>query len=437
MQPVKDFGIYVALGVIVAFFLAYTLLPALLILIKPPKRVLKKSFIKNTWYPVLHGSFKWLLGRYRLIGVVFVVVLGVSIGGAMLVESNYYLLEDLKEESRLRQDYDYFDKEFLGLRPFELSVQLKDTSRSVLDYDVLLELNKLDSFLVADYGLKQAASVVQILKIVNRTEHAGQVAYYKFPKRKESKKFIKQLKRFDKKGQLNLFVDSTEQYARFSSTIGDLGMYAIDDKNERLSEFFASEIDTNLIKYELTGTGHLLDRNMSNLSRSLTRGLLLAVLIVSLIMGFLYRSIKMVLIALVPNVLPLIMLAAILGYIGIQLKVSTAIIFTISFGIAVDDTIHFMSKLKLEINKGKSFMYALKRTYMSTGRAIILTTLILCSGFLLLMFSDFLGTFYIGLLISCTLFFALVADLFFLPVLLILFYNKRINTKKLSGNRGK
>ena len=151
-------------------------------------------------------------------------------------------------------------------------------------------------------------------------------------------------------------------------------------------------------------------------------GLLLAVGIVSLLMGFLYRSLRIVLIAIVPNVLPLIILAAILGFSGISLSVSTAIIFTISFGIAVDDTIHFMSKFKLEMNKGKPFLYALKRTYLSTGRAIILTTLILCSGFLLLMLSDFLGTFYVGLLICCTLFAALVADLFLLPILMLYFY---------------
>lgn len=428
MQPVKDFGIFVAIGVMIAFVLAYTVLPALLILVKPPQKVLDKSFTKNMWYPILHKSFVWLLGKYKLLAVTFVGVLAISIGGALLVESNYFLLEDLKEDSKLRQDYAYFDKEFLGLRPFELSVNVKDTSKSIYDYEVLTALNKLEGFLLSDYGLKQAASIVQILKIANRTEHGGQADYYQFPTKRDSKKFLKQLKRFDKDGMLRLFVDSTEQYARFQSTLGDVGMYEIDDRNERLATFFATEIDTNLIAYQLTGTGHALDRNMSSLSQNLTKGLLLAVLIVSILMGFLYRSLKIVLIALVPNVLPLIMLAAILGYLGIQLKVSTAIIFTISFGIAVDDTIHFMSKLKLELNKGKSFIYALKRTYLSTGRAIILTTLILCSGFLLLMFSDFLGTFYIGLLISCTLFFALLADLFFLPVLLILFYRKKRTT---------
>jgi len=100
-------------------------------------------------------------------------------------------------------------------------------------------------------------------------------------------------------------------------------------------------------------------------------------------------------------------------------------VFTISFGIAVDDTIHFLSKFKLELNKGKSVPYALKRTIIGTGKAIVLTSAILCSGFLLLLFSDFLGTFYMGLMISITLLFAVLADLFLLPILILYFFGKK------------
>ncbi len=431
MKPIHNFGIFIALGVMIAFVLAYTMLPAILILTKPPK-IVDISYIRNTWYPILHSSLSWVLGNYKKVVVIFIAVLTISIVGFMKVESNYFLLEDLKESSKLRQDYKYFDEEFMGLRPFELSLKIEKEGASMYDYDVLSELHKLDSFLTEDYGLKQCASIVQILKIANRTEHGGNSAYYIFPDEKDAKSYVTRFEKYDKTGMLRLFVDSTKQYARFSSTLGDIGLYAVSDKTERFEKFYEKEMNSELLSYEFTGTGHLLDRNMSSLSRNLTRGLLLAVLIVSLIMGFLYRSIKIVLIALIPNVLPLVMLAAILGFTGIQLKVSTAIIFTISFGIAVDDTIHFMSKLKIELNKGKPFLYALKRTYMSTGRAIILTTLILCSGFLLLMFSDFMGTFYVGLLISFTLLFALLADLFFLPVLLMIFYRKndQVKTKK-------
>lgn len=113
-----------------------------------------------------------------------------------------------------------------------------------------------------------------------------------------------------------------------------------------------------------------------------------------------------------------------MGISGIDLKVSTSIIFTIAFGIAVDDTIHYVSKLKMELDKGRSVIYALKRASISTGKAIVLTSLILISGFFALVFSDFASTFYIGLLVSLTLVFAVISDLFLLPVLIFLFYKR-------------
>lgn len=424
MRPVKIFGIYTALGVMFAFVLAYTLLPALLVLVKPPK-LSKQTLIKNYWYRFLHKSFSLVLAKRRLILILLIGLLALVGVGVSKMETNYFLLEDLKKDNEMRTQFDYFDSEYMGLRPFELVVEMTDTTKSVTDYEVLVEMNKIDSFLVSNYGLKQTFSVVSVLKIANRSEHGGQSKYYTLPSEKEANKFLRKIEKYDKTNQLALLIDSTKTFSRMSSTLGDIGKYKMDEKNSRLINFIENNIDQNLIDIHLTGTGHLLDKNMSTLALSLTQGLLIAIGLVSLLMGFLYKSFKMVLIAIVPNVLPLLMLGAVLGYLGIDLKVSTAIIFTISFGIAVDDTIHFMSKFKLELNKGKSMLYALKRTYLSTGRAIVLTTFILCSGFLLLMLSDFLGTFYVGLFLSLTLVFALISDLFVLPVLLLLFFKKK------------
>jgi len=186
-----------------------------------------------------------------------------------------------------------------------------------------------------------------------------------------------------------------------------------------------ANIDPDLLQYKITGTSQLIDLNNSYLSKSMIFGLLIAFGVIALIMGILFRSVRIIIIALIPNMLPLLMIGALMGFTGIPLKVSTSIIFTIAFGIAVDDTIHFMSKLKLELAKGKSMLYALKRTYLSTGKAIIVTSIILCGGFVTLIFSGFLGTFYIGVLISLTLLFAVVADLTILPVMLIFFYGNR------------
>ena len=148
-------------------------------------------------------------------------------------------------------------------------------------------------------------------------------------------------------------------------------------------------------------------------------GLLIAFGIVALIVGLLYRSLRMTLISLVPNVLPLLFIAGFMGALDIDLKVSTSIIFTIAFGIAVDDTLHFLAKYRILLRQGRQPIWALRRTFLATGKAIIITSIILCGGFATLMLSSFEGTFHIGLLVSLTLCFAVVVDLAVLPLLLL------------------
>lgn len=202
----------------------------------------------------------------------------------------------------------------------------------------------------------------------------------------------------------------------------DWGNKVISKKNVALQQFLKKKMSNSTIKVQLTGTAHLLDKNISYLSMSLVKGISLSVILVALIMGLLYRSVSMVLISIIPNLIPLIFVAAIMGYFGINIKTSTAIVFTIAFGIAVDDTIHFLGKFKYELMKGRSKMYALKRSYLTTGKAMIITTFILCAGFILLVFSSFLGTANMGVLLCLTLFLALIVDLTLLPVLLMLFF---------------
>ncbi|MBI3133782.1 MAG: MMPL family transporter [Bacteroidetes bacterium] len=423
MEPVKDFGIYTAIGVMLAFTLAYTVLPGLLLFTKTPK-IADTSLTDTAWYKILHKLFRGLIRKRRQVFMAFLVTAVISLIGVFFIKANYFLLEDISEDSTLRQDYEYFDNEFMGLRPFEMAVIVKDSTKTIYDYDVICEMAKLENYLTENYGLRQCFSLVSVLKIANRAEHGGQDSYFTLPDSADTKKFIYQIQTFDKKNQMANLVDSTSRYGRISSTIGDIGLYAIREKNAGLNAFIEVNIDHSLVEFKMTGTGHLLDLNMSYLSKNLLYGLLISVGLIGLIMGLLYRSVKMVIIALAVNILPLLMIAALLGFAGVDLKVSTAIIFTISFGIAVDDTLHFMSRFKMELKRGKSYLYALKRTFLSTGKAIVLTSVILCAGFLLLLFSDFLGTFYVGLLISLTLLFALLADLFLLPVLLMIFYRK-------------
>ncbi len=168
-----------------------------------------------------------------------------------------------------------------------------------------------------------------------------------------------------------------------------------------------------------TGMAYLIDRNNEKLSGQLLSGLSMAFVLIAGIMAWVFRDARMTMVALIPNVLPLLLVAAAMALAGIAIKVSTAIIFTIAFGIAVDDTIHLLGKLRIELLKGRSVPLAMKRSFLSSGKAVVITSIMLCSGFVSLVFSGFASVFYMGLLVSLTLAFALAADLLLLPLLVI------------------
>jgi len=199
----------------------------------------------------------------------------------------------------------------------------------------------------------------------------------------------------------------------------DEGGFIHSKKNEALNTFIASNTDSSDLTFAQTGMAFLIDRNNSTLSTQLIKGLSIAFVLVSLIMAFSFRTPRMVIIALIPNVIPLLLLAGIMVLFGIDLKVSTSIVFTIAFGIAVDDSIHLLGKLRLELAKGRSIPMAMRRSFRSAGKAITVTSLMLISGFIGLIFSDFGSIYYMGLLVSITLFLAIITDMLLLPVLVL------------------
>lgn len=416
--PIKDFGVYVAMGVMITFVLSFLVLPSMFALIPTPGRSKKKSEA-TFWTKVLRSSFLWTI--HNQVKVVFIsgIILVGSLVGLSTLEVNNFLLEDLKENDPLNKSFMFFDEHFSGARPMELSIECNEGS--ILMPSNLRELDSLERLLVSVYPNESFGSVLTVIKSLNRVLNGGSNFQYKLPEAdKELLKITSRLKKQLPQELLKQYLTADEKYARFSSTVPDLG----GNQYRALNNSFAEKREGQFPQFNIhhTGTAHLIDKNNQYLSTSMVLSLLIAFAVIAGIVGFLFRSLKMVLISLIPNVFPLVMIAGIMGVADIDIKVSTAILFTIAFGIAVDDTIHFISKLKLEINKGASLVFALRRTYMSTGRALVLTTAILSAGFLTLIFSNFLGTLYLGLLVSLTLFFALVADLFLLPILILWFY---------------
>lgn len=419
VEPVAEFGIYTGIGVILAFVATYGMLPFfLLISNKIDGRGTKVT--DSYWDKRLRSLFVVVMRNRTTIILISVLATAVSFWGISRIDRNHFILDDISMDSPIKQDALFFDQNFGGVRPFELAVSLKNESDSLMDLKVLKEIEKIENYLIEDYGVGRVNSLASVFKMINRINHGANPEYYVLPEsNKQIAKFKKKFLSRKSMDPSKMMISKDKRTTRIFGNVGDLGSEIIKKKNAALMTFIDENIDQEIIEVRITGTAHLLDTNMETLSDSITFGLLLAILIVSLLMAILYRSLKIVIISIIPNLIPLVLIGGIMGFFGIEFKITTAIIFTIAFGICVDDTIHFLSKFNLELKKGKGVLYALKRTYLATGKAIVLTSLILCSGFLMLIFSDFSGTFYTGVLITVALFFAVIADLTILPILLL------------------
>jgi predicted RND superfamily exporter protein len=420
VQPIKVFGKFVGIGVIMAFCLTFMTLPFLFYFTKTPKIIRENR--KNFWRPIMRFSMLWTLRHRRVIPWMVGLFLVIFIYGAFQVKTNNFIMDDIRDGVPMKADFAFFDEHYAGIRPFEMAVQLKDTSLQFWDKLVLDEMAKVENFLEIEYGVTIRMSLIKAIQMLDPfANKVSSDTIEQIPPWDNARAFrnYKRAILSANEGQLwENMVNEEAGIARVAGNIPDWGSIVVQEKNEKLFNFLHQELNSEILDFQPTGSAHLLDKNMRYLSGSLIQGLAFAILVVSLLMGILFRSISMVVIAMIPNILPLVFIAGFMGFTGIDLKITTAIVFTISFGIAVDDTIHFLSKFNLELKKGKAPLYALKRTYFSTGKAILLTSAVLCSGFLLLLLSDFLGTFYLGLMITLTLFFAIVADMLLLPILL-------------------
>lgn len=421
VQPIQIFGLVMGIGVMVAFVVTWMMLPALIYVLPLPKRTFVPR--KWNWSTWLSRRIAWIIRFKKQILRWNLAFLILTVIGAFGLRSNNYLMDDLRDDEPIKADFNFVDRNFGGVRPFELAVTLRRPESSMWDPEVLQELEKVEQYLTQTYGVRVKVSLVQAVKSMRRSLKQGTPSAFQLP---ESPGELRKIRRFLSLAEggtvLDLLLDSTQRMTRINGTIPDWGNLRVTEKNRAFSTFVDRSVRNDLIDVRMTGSAYLLDKNMRYLSASLVQGIALSVAVISLIMALLYSDWRIVLISLIPNLIPLFLLASLMGLLGIELKITTAIVFTIAFGIAVDDTIHFLSRFKLELRAGHSTEQAVRNAFVHTGKAMILTTLILCSGFLMLLLSSFMGTFALGLMICITLFVALLLDLTLLPALLLRYY---------------
>jgi predicted RND superfamily exporter protein len=416
VEPIRDFGINAAIGVLIAYFTVIFFTTAVLSMFKTDQ-IIKLGRSQRFWEQSMQWFYRYTRLNPRQITLGGALLVAFCLFGISRITTDYQIADNLPMNSKITQDFKYFEQKFAGFRPMDLAVMTKGDAKAN-DYEVLKEIAKVEDRLREEPSVRAISSITSVYKTLNQVYHGNRQDEYKLPDTEAEFKRFKRMAEDIPQLSTSVLLSKDQTKARISSRVLDDGAETIKDMGVRLDSWIVANTDTSVVEFRRTGTGLIIDKNAEYVRRSLLLGLGMAVLIVSLLMALLYRDLRMLLVALLPNLIPLLLAGALLGLMGIELEAGVSIVFAVIFGIAVDDTIHFLSKYKLALQKGLSQEEAMEITFTETGKAIVLTTIILFFGFLIMLFSVHPPSVIIGMLISLTLFSALFSDLFFIPVLI-------------------
>lgn len=417
IKPIGDFGLYSAIGVCFAYLFTIFLLPLMFILFDV-KAITKIKSKKDGLNNLLTSIQSIINFKPKKVIIVALIISILSLIGSNRLNINDTMLNDLSENHPTKQDLNFFNQHFGGLRIFDVQFSVPANS-SLLDFENITVLSKIEEKLNQTKQISNIISPVILIKTLNQAFHSGEFSFFKVPKDKdEYQRLLEKSKPYLKSKLISQLLTKDTRVGRLTARQSDLGSKISLFQKSMLEKEFRKFVSGTSIQFRITGSSDLIDQNNLSLSKNLFQSLGLNILLLVLLVSILFGSIKLGLIALVCNILPILFTAGLMGYMGIDLSVSISIIFTIAFGIAVDDTIHFLSRYKLETIDYGSDVNNIKLTLFKTGKAMIKTTLVIVAGFAVLMFSEFKSTALIGFMVTITLIMALLCDLILLPVLL-------------------
>ena len=416
----KEFGLVASLSILAIFILCLFIIPILYTFLPYPKpRHLEH--LNKRW---INGFVDWMEAMVKhkriTIYIVALVLLITSMIGINTIKISGSLIEDMPKNTEFFEDIRFFESEFNGIMPLEILIDTK-RKKGVMKLATLKRMNELEELIIETPELSRPISVVSLVKYSKQAYYNGNPKYYQLPTSQENSFILSYAKNSNSDVDLlKNFVDSTGQYARITTFMKDIGT----DKMERIEEDLQTKINKVFPeeRYEVTMTGKALvfQKGTKYLVRNLVISLTLAIVLISLFMAYMFRSFRMIVVSLVPNLLPLLVTAGLMGYLGVPIKPSTILVFSIAFGISVDDTIHFLAKYRQELQanhwKIRKSVYAALR---ETGVSMFYTSIVLFFGFSVFTISSFGGTVALGALVSATLLFAMLSNLLLLPSLLL------------------
>ncbi|WP_440120703.1 efflux RND transporter permease subunit [Tenacibaculum sp. Ill] len=434
----REFGVLASVNIISIFILALLIIPIIYSFMPLPEKK-HLNHLEKKWMGNVVSWMERMVKKQRIaIYITTVSIIIFSMIGLYMIRVSGSLIEDMPKGKQFYKDIKFFEYEFGGIMPLEILIDTK-REKGVMKLSTLKKMEKLNETIETFPELSKPISVTNLVKYSKQAYYNGNPKYYQLPTSQEKSYIFSYTKNSDSNsGMLKNFVDSTGRYARITTFMKDIGTDKMDIIQDRLQAVINKQFPGEKFDVSLTGKALVFLKGTNYLIKNLVISLSLAIILISIFMAWMFRSPQMILISLIPNMLPLLITGGLMGFFDIPIKPSTILVFSIAFGISVDDTIHFLAKYRQELLannwKIKPAVYSALR---ETGVSMFYTSIVLFFGFLVFTVSSFGGTIALGGLVSITLLLAMVSNLLLLPSLLLSFEKKIANKKVLKETKFK
>jgi len=416
-----EFGIIAAINIMVVYALSLTLVPIFFSYLPPPQMKDIKHQEESIARAIIDKAVLWVTGYRNIIYIITGVLILVGIVGVTRLTTSGRIVDDIPKSDKLYQDLMFFEDNFNGIMPLEITIDTKK-KKGVFTLSTLNRIDRLQDSLLTYPELAKPLSIVEVIKSAKQSFYGGDPYFYQLPSSNELTfmgDYIPELKT-RKQALLKNFIDTNFQITRISVQMANVGTRDI----ARIQKGVRATIDTifNPEKYDvkLTGTSIVFMKGTNFLIRNLFESIILAVIGIAVLLAFLFTSWRMILISLIPNLIPQLMTGALMGFLGIPIKPSTILIFSIALGISVDNSIQFLSRYRLQLkHSNRNIPYSVISALQETGYSMIYSSTVLFFGFAIFMLSSFGGTQALGFLISFTLLVAGLLNLFILPSMIL------------------
>ena len=430
-QLLREFGVITSINILILYVLTIILLPIIFSLLAPPTPKHLKHLDNNFFGAVLDKVIYLISFRRNLIYGIAGSLVVVGFIGLSMMKTSGKIVDDFRHDDPVYIDLKFFENNFGGVMPFEISVDTKKKN-GVLTYSTIQKIDKLQQTINQRPEFSKPLSLIEVFKFARQSYYGGDSSKYSLPSSMEKNfilSYIPQNVQGSGNSLLKSFLDSTKQITRISFQMADVGTKHMDSLMATILPQVDSIFDKSKFNVKVTGNSVVYAKGTNFLIKNLFESVIIAIILISILMAFLFSSFRMILVSMVPNIIPLLITAAIMGFAGIPIKPSTIIVFSIALGISVDNAIQYLSRYRHEY---KATNGAIKESAINAlheaGFSMIYTSIVLVLGFSVFTVSEFGGTQALGILISTTLLIAMFFNIMVLPSLLLTL-DKRLVSK--------